>query len=135
VALGLEGGQLGLGIAGAVGADTFGLLHAQWGVDARSHQLRTGPTVEVAAGALRQTASRAADPDWGAWFGEQSADRATTVPVGRTLLGWSAEVPLSGPLGLLGFAGAGASVYGGRTPLVQPALQARVGLSFHRGDR
>ncbi len=134
LAIGLEGGQLGLGIPGAEGTDTFGLVHGQWGRDIRGHRLRTGPTLELAAGLLRQTAARAPDPDWGRWFGDRRAERALTVPVGRALLGWTAEVPLTGPLGLLGFAGVGATAYGTGAPVVLPAAVVRLGIDFHRGN-
>jgi len=135
VALGLEVGQLGLAVPGAAGTNAFGLVVAEWGVDARAHGVRTGPTVSAAIGALRQSAARAPDPDWGSWFGDQTASRASTVLAGRALAGWSAEVRLTGPVGLLGFAGAGLTAYGAADPVVQPALQFRVGLALHRGDR
>ncbi|MEN0060970.1 MAG: caspase family protein [Myxococcota bacterium] len=135
LALGVEGGQMGLGITRAVGTDTWGLVHGEWGLDVRGHRVRTGPTLDFGAGFLRQTAARAADPDWGRWYGDQTAARTVTVPLGRGLLGWTAEWSLTGPVGLLAFAGGGLTVYGTRNPVVQPAAQVRAGLSFQRGDR
>lgn len=135
VSVGVEAGLSNLAIPAATGTAAWGLVHGQWGVDLRGHRLRTGPTVEGAVGLFTQSASRAPDPDWGPWFGDQTAARTVTAPLVRGLGGWTVDWPLAGPLGLVSFAGAGVSVYGAAPVVVRPVGQVRVGLSFSRGDR
>lgn len=132
--LGLEGGSVGFVTRAAEGSDRWLGIRAQWGYDVRAFGVRTGPGLEVGGGGVQQRAHRAADPDWGDWYGEASGDRATWHGFVRALPGWSVEVPV-GPVWLVGFGGAGVHVFTAERLVARPLAQVRLGVAFGGANR
>ncbi|MCB9684007.1 MAG: hypothetical protein H6738_01360 [Alphaproteobacteria bacterium] len=109
------------GTDGTVGASVGG----RW--DLLPGPLRLGPTADVGAGWLWQSVARAPDPVWGTWYGEQSAERSTSVGLLTAHGGVGLDLP-AGPIALVGSVSLGPSVALASRPTVAPDLAVRVGV-------
>lgn len=114
---------------GLQGTDTLlgGQVGARW--DLLPGPWRLGPSADLAVGSLRQVASRAPDPVWGTWFGDDAPAEDRTVAWAAPHAGLGLDAPL-GPAALVVSGALGPAFELAADPRVRADATVRLGLEW-----